>query len=265
MCIMDRQFKKTFSILFAILMGAGIILFAWKGESLQYIGDTVKNNAWLDSLKIIPQANTLKTTDASKSNLRGEEATTTVDIVGRALLTNYALLQSANTSTTTLSDQDAITIAQTAVGNIRLPEPKQFSLKDIPVSSDNSSAAVDSYMKKVGDLVQIFTLAQTRNDVEVAFALPGANGVNRTASIEENISHYEQLIQGLLTIRTPSLLALQQLHLIQKYANIEATIRPMAEVFTDPIKALAALAQYRREVADFTILAKEFADHLPRQ
>lgn len=264
---MNWQFKKIFSVIFALLIGAGIIFFAWKGGTVIYTGDSssVNNTTWKEVLSVIPQNDTLKLLSSSQDGSEAGEATTTVDIVARNLLTNYALVQKNNMSTTTLSDADAIAIAQIAVSKINLPEARQFTVKDLNISSDNSSTALDTYMKEIGSLVQVFTLSQTKNDIEVAFVIPKTgNETKRATGVAQNIAHYEKLIKGLLATKTPSLLTQPHLHLVQKYANIQATILPMAGIFTDPIKGLAALSEYRGEVAGFSILANEYSNLLSK-
>lgn len=263
MRVMDWQFKKIFSVLFALLVGVGVIFFAWKSGVITYTGNTLGDNSWKDSLSIVPQIDPLKTIDASQGDFMVSDATTTVDIVAQNLLTNYALAQKSDMSTTTLSDANIKAIAQTAAGKINLPRATQFATKDINISNDNSSIAIAAYMEKVGNLVKTFTLSQTKNDIEVVFAIPKkGDDRERLVGIEKDFSRYEKLVKGLLSVKTPSVIALPHLHLVQKYANIQASIKPMADIFTDPLKGLAALAEYRGEIAEFSILAKEYADYI---
>lgn len=260
---MKWQLKKIFSVLFALLIGVSVVFFAWKSGSVTYTGNTTDNNLWRDALSVVPQDDSLKTINASQGDLTANDATTTVDIVARNLLTNYALAQKSDMSTTTLSDANITAIAQTAVGKIKLPEARRFTAMDINISNDNSSVGVDAYMKEVGSLVKTFTLSQTKNDIEVVFAIPKTgDDTKRLADIEKDISRYEKLIKGLLVVKTPSLINLPHLHLVQKYANIQASIRPMADIFTDSLKGLAALAVYRAEIAEFNLIAKEYADYI---
>lgn len=262
---MDWQLKKIFSVLLALLVGVGVIFFALKSDTITYTGNTPGNDLWKDALSVVPQADSLKTVNASQNDLATNDATTTVDIVARNLLTNYALVQKSDMSTTTLSDANIKAIAQTTVGKIKLPEARQFTAKDLIISSDNSSAGIAAYMKEVGDLVKVFASSQTKNDIEVVFAIPKTgDDTKRLADIEKDISRYEKLIKGLLAVKTPSLITEPHLHLVQKYANIQAGIKPMADIFTDPLKGLAALAEYRGEIAEFNLIAKEYADYISK-
>lgn len=262
---MDRQIKKIFSVLFAVLIGASIIFFAWKGSTATYEGGVSGNNLWQNTLSVITQSTPLKTINTSSSMLADYDATSTMDIVSRELLTNYILAQRSNMSTTTLSDSDAMIIAQTAVSKIQMPQAVQFTISELNISNENSAASLATYMKNVGRLTQEFTTSQTKNDIEVAFTIPSAaDDQKRVEDVKQNISHYKKLIEGLLATKTPSILTQPHLHLVQKYANIQASIIPMADIFTDPIRGLAALTQYRKEVDEFTLLSKEYEQYFPQ-
>ncbi len=262
---MDRRFKKIFSVLFALLIGIGVVFFAWKSGTVTYTGNAPSDNSWKDTLNVVPQVDSLKTLIASQESFVGNDATTTVDIVARNLLTSYALAQRNNMSTTTLRDNDIEAIAEEAVSKIALPQATQFTIKNLNISSDNSPSAIDAYMKELGTAVKTFASSQTQSDTDVAFAIPKTgDDTKRLLGIARNISNYEKLIRGLLTIKTPSVVTQPHLHLVQKYANIQARIKPMADIFTDPLRGLAALAEYRGEIAGFNIIAEEYTDYISR-
>jgi hypothetical protein len=257
---MGRQFKKNFSILLALLIGGSSIVFVLKGETINYSPGASGGGSWLSSLSIVPQTPSAKPASTSTSNLIANEATTTTDIVARTLLSNYALLQSSDLSTTTLSDADAGRVAQTAIDKIKLPQAVQFTTTDITISNDNSPTALIAYVKTVGSLVQGFASAQTKNDIQVSFVVPGTESdAKREADVSQNIAHYTKLIHGLLATKTPSSLAPLHLSIVQDYADIQATIQPMSQIFTDQFLGLAALAQYRAKISDLSLLISELA------
>lgn len=259
---MDRRFKKILSVLVAVLIGAGIIFFAWRSGSAVHTESSLSaksGDAWKDSLSVVPQTFSTETKGLPQVEATGIGATTTTDIVARELLTNYALAQKSNMSTTTLSDEEAQAIAQTAVDKIDLPRAKQYTEKNLNISGDNSASAISVYSKEIATLAQTFAMSQTKNDIAVAFTIPKTDGdTKRLAGIAEQIAHYEKFIRGLLALKTPSLIAQPHLHLIQKYADIQVTIEPMANIFTDPLKGLAGLAEYRQQIAGLPLITEEF-------
>src|SRR3989338_3810643 len=102
---MVLKYKKFFLLSLATLFGIGIILFAWKGSSLINANisaevkttNTLSNESiWKDSLKVIPQdsfSRLFGTSSGNKDVSSGEYASTATDLLGRELLTSYALVQ----------------------------------------------------------------------------------------------------------------------------------------------------------------------------
>lgn len=264
---MDRRSKKIFSVLFAILIGAGIIFFAWRGGNISYTSDAQKNESgdWKNTLGVIPEDSPLlKTTNSGFGEWDRAGASTTADIVAHELLFDYALTQK-NMATTTMSDAEAQVIAQNLVSKIELKKAKQYTRGDLNLSSDNSVPATAQYVDSVSGLTQAFASSQAKNDIAVVFTVPNAtNAAGRLSAISRDIARYEKIISGLVALKTPSLLATPHLHLVQKYANLKANIEPMAEIFTDPLKGLAGLAQYREEAAGFDLLMAEFQSVLAK-
>lgn len=258
---MNKRYKKIFSVLFAILIGIGIIFFAWRGNTVTHTEDIeiADDGSWKKGLSVVPQTDLLKTLSSSQWSDVVNNATTTSDIVSRDLLINYVLAQKLNMSTTTISDSDAKAIAQNAASKISLPKARQYTEKDLFISGDNSPTALVEYSKTVDAILQEFAKSQTKNDIEVAFALPNVVGeTKRLSDIDQNISHYDKLIKGLLSTKTPSALSVAHLHLIQKYSNIKNMIKPMSEIFSDQLVGLSALSSYRQEIADLSLIIDEF-------
>lgn len=261
---MDQRFKKIFSVLIAVLAGAGIIFFAWKSGRINTAEKTTPDTDWSKSLEIIPQTFDVKTISATREKQGDTGATTTTDIVARELLMSYAITQSG-TATTTLSDAEINAVAQTTASKIVLPQAKEYSEKDLIISKDNSGTSIALYLKEVARLTQNFASAQTKNDIVVAFADPKKTpSSTRSADIAQNIKNYEVLIKGFLNTKVPSGLITPHLHLVQKYANIQTMIKPMSEIFTDPLTGLTALTQYREEISGFDLLSKEYEVYISK-
>lgn len=259
---MNKRYKKIFSVLIALLASVGIIFFAWSSVTKTHIDNndvTANDDSWEESLSVVPQKDLLKALNSARWSNITNDATTTSDIVSRELLINYVLAQKLNMSTTTMSDTDATAIAQTALSKIGLPKARQYTERDIIISDDNSPSALVTYSKNVDVVMQEFSKSQTKNDIEIAFALPDVVGEEkRSSDIAQNITRYDKLITGLLGTRTPSFLSTAHIHLIQKYANIKMMIMPLSEIFSDPLVGLSALSIYRQEVADLSSIEEEF-------
>lgn len=262
---MKPQFKKLFSIILALLVGVGVILFAWGGEIFNRVdistGQT--SNEWKDVLQIIPQGSS-KTLSAQRGTTKSEAATTTTDLLARSLLVNYALLQK-NSATTTLSNTDAQALAQTLANKVVIPQGTTYSLKDLSVSGDNSNTALTAYSKKVSEVMQSFTSSRATNELTLVASALTTKDERKLDGLSSIATNYATLNKNLLAIKTPSGVAHLHLRLVQSYANIAATIPVMQKIFIDPVQGLAALAQHKEETAALEALAKEYRDYTPTQ
>lgn len=263
---MDQQVKKIFSVALSLLVGLGIIFFAWKGgvptSNKFSLDPAAGGTSWKDSLSVVPQASSTETLGVARGST-SVLATTTSDIIAREMLTNYALLARSN-ATTTLSDAEVQTLAQGLVEKVGIIQGKQYAAKDLKVSLDNSPAALATYSNEVVRIINILVASRTKGDLEVAFMDPRVDAAAKRTALEQNAAHYEKLIRGLLNTKTPYGIAPLHLHLIQIYSDIETSVGVLADVYTDPIKGLAALGQYRKEVDDLVALSGEYSDYLSK-
>ena len=256
---MNQQTKKLFSIALAVLIGLGIIFFAWKGVFTTgnkiTFDPTISGDSWKDSLLVVSNAFSTTTKNISQ---KGADATTTTDLVAREILLGYATIA----GTTALGDVEAQAFAQELAEKLNAPKAKQYTLADIVVSNDNTPSANDAYAKKLIDTIDTFTSSRTKNDLEIVFSDPETN-LKRNAEIDKLLLSYEKLVRELLIIKTPSSIATLHLRLTQGYANIGANLETMAEVYKDPLKALNALNQYRKEIDELAMLSEEYFKYFP--
>lgn len=258
---MKPQFKNLFSIILAILVGGGIILFAWGGNTLMQ-GDVLnkkENGAWKDSLHVISQGSSSKTLGVQRGSTQSA-ATTTTDILARNLLVDYALLQTKG-ATTTISDADAQALAQSLINKIEMPRGTVYTLKDLSVSSDNSETALATYSKSVGDAMSTFASTHTTNELALVSSALTTKDPKKLEGLATIATQYAKLKKSLLAIKTPSNIAPLHLRLVQGYANIETMIVVMQKMFIDPMQGLAALTQYKKETTALEVLAKDYRNY----
>lgn len=261
---MSSQFKKIFSVALALVLGLGIIFFAWgRGASLGNkvsFEPTINSESWKDSLLTSPQTSLAKIKSVAQKE---QEATTTTDIVGREFLVNYGIMLQSR-ATTTLSDADTATLAQMFTAKIEPAQRPQYTRKDLNISEDNSSEATTVYATSLTAALHIFSTSQTKSDLDIIFELPGEKDDQKLAELAQDISRYKKLERALLSLKTPSGVAPLHLRLVQSYANMGNDIKIMADFFNDPLKGLGALAQYRRETQTLGSLAEEYRTYLSK-
>lgn len=259
---MNQQLKKIFSIALALFLGLGIVFFSWKGADLfsnKVSTEGLVSDAWKDSLFVVPGDTSTKTLVAKKGE--GSLATTTSDIVARDLLLNYGLL-STKLGTTTLSDEEATSLAQGIAKEIGPIQGPQYTTRNLNISSDNSPLAVSAYSEGITRAIQSFASSRTKGDLEIVLSDPRKDPVGRSTEVQALSNRYKKLVRDLLSLKTPSRATTIELRLVQVYSNIEVDLAVLANIYTDPTKALVALTQYKQEVSDLETLSKNYEDYL---
>lgn len=261
---MNKQYKKIFSVLFAILIGVGIIFFAWKGDKIDEAGvsTSIKNSDWKDSLSVVPQAYTSKTLGVSKGSVYMDttDATTTTDIIARKLLVEYVASQK-NSATSTISDETAQSIANTLVQEVKLPQKKEYSLRDLNISSDNSREANILYINTVNDLTNE-QLATPEKETDLTILATAVDTWNTATlnKLKPKVVIYQELIKKLLAVKTPSSVAPIHLHLVQSFETLRSSTIGLQSIISDPVVGIAALAEYRNWIDEMTLVRQEYSD-----
>ena len=262
---MNSNIKKIFSVTLALAAGVGIIFFAWIGDTTQSnkvsFEPTVSGDSWKDSLRFVPVATPSKILSVSQQIV--EEATTTTGKIAREMLIDYALMVNSS-ATTTISDAEADVLAQRLTDKVRVAQDRQYTIKDLNISTDNSTNAFATYSNEVIRIASVLATSRTKNDLEVAFMSPNVDPTAKKIALEQNATQYENFIKSMLATKTPSGISTLHLQIIQIYSVLRASVQALANVYTDPFTGLAALAQYREGVDALVILLKEHNDYLSK-
>ncbi len=263
---MNSNIKKIFSVTLALITGVGIVFFAWIGDTTQSnkvsFEPTVSGDSWKDSLRFVPVANPSKILGISQQQI-GEEATTTTGKIARVMLIDYALMVNSS-ATTTISDAEADVLAQRLTDKVRVAQDRQYTIKDLKISTDNSTNAFATYSNEVIRIASVLATSRTKNDLEIAFMSPNVDPTAKKIALEQNATQYENFIKSMLATKTPSGISTLHLQIIQTYSVLKASVQALANAYTDPLTGLAALAQYREGVDALVIILKEHSEYLSK-
>lgn len=253
---MDQRFKKIFSVLFAILLGAGVVLFAVTGGSIFHIGTSgkVNNTNWKDSLSIVPQKYSLRAASTAGADVEipSVAATTTTDLIARKLLFEYVAAQN-NSATTTLSDAAVANIANSLGQEITLPQKTSYEMGDLNISSDNSTSAGLSYQSSLNTLIRNHVATeQKENELMILTSAMNNKDANTLSRLSAKVTEYQKLVKSLLSLKTPSLVAPLHLQLVQSYETLRSATVGFQSMLVDPAIGVAALAEYKSGVDALT-------------
>lgn len=256
---MNLEIKKKISVVLAILVGVCIVSLAWgwshRGEGV----DSSDETSWLDSLRVIPQSTPSKTLKAVGSvSMASAGATTTTDIIARRLLLEYTNSQ-IGASTSTISDSEIARIANVLVQQVPSLQEKQYSLKDLNISQDNTYDAVLAYKQSLTSLVKKQALSERQeNDLSILLSAMNTKDSGTLQRLSVKTDLYAELIKALLTMKTPSSLAPIHLHLVQSYEVLRSSTEGMQKMLVDPALGVVALARYQSGVEGLSLTEQEY-------
>lgn len=256
-----KQFKKLFPIFLALSLGATIVVGATKGGRILFTDNSSEStdNSWKSALSVIPTGKSIALVERgdAKIDTHALSATTTTDSIARRLILEYTAVQQGRT--TPLSDGDAQMIATRLAQGIKLPLKKQYQLRDLNISEDNSEVALIVYFKELNVFLNEFI---TANSKENALSIVAKATETKDSSVLEKldiyIATYQKLEKNLLSLKTPSLIAPLHLRLIQSYESLRAATVGLKSVLSDPIVGLAAFTEYQKGVDALNTVAKEY-------
>lgn len=247
---MDRRFKKIFSVLFAILIGTGIILFAWESglvTSNKISSDpTISGGSWKDSLLVVPQASSTKTLGVALG-INDEVATTTSSIIVRELLVNYALF-AKDRATTTLGDTDIQTIIQSLMEKTPAGTGlKHYTKGDLRIV-ETSTSTVESYKKETVQAIETFSKTNKADELVIVSEALSSKDPSRLEPLALAVSNYQRLVSALLYAKIPASAVLLHLRIIQAYATILSGIEDMQQIIVDPARGISGLGKYHKGI-----------------
>lgn len=265
---MEQHFKKIFSVFIAILIGGGIVFFAWRATGApQTKGSALNTGNWKNSLSVVPQSPQAKTSNLIKNTIESSttEATTTTDIISRKLLLEYVYSQKG-AATTTLDDVAVKNIAARLAGEVVVPKRKQYTLSDLNINTENTPASYALYSNTTNTLIkEHLATEKTENElVLVDRAIKNNDGAS-LEMLTQKSARYENLLKKLLSLETPSSLAPIHLHLIQSYETLRSATLGLQKILIDPVMGIVAIEEYRSGIDALFITSQEFADFFATQ
>lgn len=262
------KFKKVILVSVSVIFGVGIIYFALKESSTETTASEkqaeITNDLWRETLTLAKATSTNNPPLKKQIAIKGTSTTislppTTSEILARDVLVEYVATERAK-SGSIITDAEAQAAALRLVEKTKIPIGKQYALKNLNISVDNSKTSRESYSAAMKTSLIKFATSGTKSDIDIIYM--SQSDPTRKREYTKTSDRYEKLIKELLVIKTPSSIAPLHLRLIQSYANMHHNMSLMMDIFNDPIKGLAALTEYRNAVSNLSKIAQEYEKFL---
>lgn len=255
--------RKFMSISFAVFTGIVVIFFAWRAVSVTNnpvsegvaAGEMNADGSWRDALKVIPQESLTRLIGAQIRTASNTAvfATTSTDVLGRELLTSYALAQQSvgmtpvgDDTTSVISDM----LSKKMMTDVTL---KGYTTKDLIVVPASTSTIV-SYVTKLSQASLEFSKKNTVNELSIVTQAMTSKDPETLKPLQDVVNNLNKHLKSLLSIPVPQDIASFHLILVQSYATVVSGIEDMQEIIADPARGLRGIAKYQKGMNALTEL-----------
>lgn len=256
--------RKLLSLILAILLGAGIIFFAWRTVSFQgsttASGETetdvlTDNGSWRDALKVIPQNSLTRLLGANAGSASSTMATTTTALLGRELLMSYALAQKS-IGDTPMTDADAQVIADILAGKVMKDTTvKTYTEKELTLVAVNT-ASLNTYQKALVAAFDKFSNKNTANELKIVLEAVQQRDAAKLAPLANTVKNLQTLLNTLRAMKVPRDVATLHIFFLDNYTLILSGVTDMQKIVDDPVLGIRGVAKYREGMNAITYLGE---------
>lgn len=261
--------KKNIFILSSTVFGVFIVLITAKATGLLGVDSKNENgnSEWSSSLSVVSANNSPTRTQKGNVTIDANvtEATSTTNLIAQRLVAEYLIAQRSS-ATSTINDTDAKNIANLLAQEVALPPEKDYQLKDLNISTSNSSDAYTLYAKALSALITKHTATeQQENDLTILITAMNTGDAATLSKLKGKVDLYQKLINDLLALTVPSSLAPIHLHLIENYEALRSATVGLESMLTDSAIGTAALARYKEGSDGLNTTSGEYVDFFAKQ
>lgn len=200
-------------------------------------GDEVASNR--DPRKKGPNDKNVAQNIVAETNLTDETLT---ERVSRDFFSRYLIAKQQNKD---ITPEEASLIAQQVVANIpAVIETKEYGIKDITITPDNSEQSRLAYAKQMSDVLVNNSPQFTETSLEIVGRLiqnPTESDKKKLATI---LASYKTILSKTLTLAVPSTVVPEHLVYINTLSSIYSNLAEIEQLTNDPIRGYVAYSHY---------------------
>jgi hypothetical protein len=181
-----------------------------------------------------------KLATSTSATIQNDPHLTKTDKVSRELFAKYLELKQSGSALDQTTQQEFIS---SVIDNSYLSY-KQYSVKDIVVSSDNSEAAFRAYATGMGLAINTHSIKEENEGIIVKRSVEREDR-NEIKKLDNIVRSYENILNASLKIPVPKDAINIHLAVLNSYSDIIMTIKGMRVIFEDPFTAIQAVSHYQ--------------------
>ena len=218
-----------------------------------------ENPNWRNELSGVSQNTTFNTTPTQTSESALTESTLT-DTVSTAFISNYlALKQNGNLNST--SAQDLIDKTISYIGQ-NSSQVTKISESQLNVVADNGNQSIMDYGENFGNIIKNNTHKEVENELEIIMDAMNSKDSLKINELNNIIAVYEKTFHELIKIPVPKTFVKVHLNLVNSINGIYLALTEIKNVFSDPIRGLTALKNYKENATIFIQAKKALIDFI---
>lgn len=249
MIISNTARKNVLMIIIAILLVGGAFFVAEyrnkQTSKIIYTGAIISTSTDLENYADSTDwKNILLATDKNSSSTikditKKPEELTPVDILGRDFFARYMELRQLGNVNDEASQQDLIN--QVLKNGFVTQSPKVYMETDIIVKEDSSVASIKQYGNELGSVLKTYSI-NSRNEAVIAKEAIEKNDSSVLKELDPILASYKTILNKILAISTPQLLARNHLDLVNLMSSSILMIEGFKKSMQDPIAGMQSVA-----------------------
>ncbi len=224
-------------------------------RSYQEPTDSTTTAEWQKILTTLdPQNNTVTVVGTNKGSVNiPPEDTTLTNQMAKDYFSQFLIAQK-NSSDGTVSADDAATIAQ---NTLSMPDyikstGVQYTTNNLHISTLSDTATVKKYSDDLIKITKNRSPKTSRNEYDILSDAVKLNNPKILTELDPIIAGYRGIVSDLVNMTIPKDAVSVHLGLLNASSNILENIEAMRVAFTDPVKSLPGISQYKQHATDLS-------------
>ncbi|MEI6304956.1 MAG: hypothetical protein WCP09_02995 [Candidatus Taylorbacteria bacterium] len=162
-------------------------------------------------------------------------------IFGKAALVSYMALKQTGMNTDTNSVDAAGQVVISSAVNSKTP--KLYVLSDLKTTLRADTDTLNTFNAAVANSFSLYNVKQ--NEVVIANTAVAQKDYDLLNKITPIVKNYQQIIDSLKKIQTPSVLSMDMINLINGFSTMKFNAESLQLVHTDPLRGLLGINNYQ--------------------
>ena len=162
-------------------------------------------------------------------------------IFGKAALVSYMALKQTGMNTDTNSvDAAGQVVISTAVNS---KTPKLYVLSELKTTLRADKDTLNTFNTAIANSFSLYNVKQ--NEVVIANSAVAQKNYDLLTKIAPIVKNYQQIIDSLKKVQTPSVLSMDMINLINGFSTMKFNAESLQVVHTDPLRGLLGINNYQ--------------------